>query len=198
MLFKQNVLSAIALGDVTMAFRRWRKPTVRAGGTLRTAVGVLAIDAVEEIDPQDITEKVASAAGYPSRQAVVDEMTGDVGRVYQIRFRLIGEDPRIALRSDAPRETSDLEAIAVALKRLDRTIVWTRRVLELIEERPGVVAQILADASAMERVIFKRRVRQLKELGLTESLAVGYRLSPRGEAVLEYIRVQEARSSHGA
>jgi hypothetical protein len=29
------------------------------------------------------------------------------------------------------------------------------------------------------------RVRQLKELGLTESLEVGYRLSPRGRAVLE-------------
>jgi len=32
---------------------------------------------------------------------------------------------------------------------------------------------------------FKRRVRQLKELGLTESLEVGYRLSPRGRAVLK-------------
>jgi hypothetical protein len=32
---------------------------------------------------------------------------------------------------------------------------------------------------------FKRRVRQLKELGLTESLEIGYRLSPRGRAVLE-------------
>jgi hypothetical protein len=32
---------------------------------------------------------------------------------------------------------------------------------------------------------FKRRVRQLKELGLTESLEVGHRLSPRGCAVLE-------------
>jgi ribosomal protein S19E (S16A) len=34
---------------------------------------------------------------------------------------------------------------------------------------------------------FKRRVRQLKELGLTESLEVGYRLSPRGRAVLEHL-----------
>jgi hypothetical protein len=34
----------------------------------------------------------------------------------------------------------------------------------------------------METALFKRRVRVLKELGLTESLDVGYRLSPRGEA----------------
>jgi hypothetical protein len=32
---------------------------------------------------------------------------------------------------------------------------------------------------------FKRDVRKLKERGLTESLAIGYRLSPRGEAVLD-------------
>ena len=36
----------------------------------------------------------------------------------------------------------------------------------------------------LERVVFKRRVRRLKELGLTESLEVGYRLSPRGEVLL--------------
>jgi ATP-dependent DNA ligase len=34
---------------------------------------------------------------------------------------------------------------------------------------------------------FKRRVRQLKELGLTESLEVGYRLSPRGDAALQWL-----------
>ena len=36
-----------------------------------------------------------------------------------------------------------------------------------------------------ERLPFKRDVRKLKELGLTESLEVGYRLSPRGRAVLD-------------
>lgn len=35
-----------------------------------------------------------------------------------------------------------------------------------------------------ERTPFKRRVRRLKELGLTESLRVGYRLSPRALAYL--------------
>ena len=33
---------------------------------------------------------------------------------------------------------------------------------------------------------FKRDVRKLKERGLTESLAIGYRLSLRGEAVLDH------------
>ena len=36
----------------------------------------------------------------------------------------------------------------------------------------------------MEKRPFKQRVRRLKELGLTESLEVGYRMSPRGKAYL--------------
>jgi hypothetical protein len=43
----------------------------------------------------------------------------------------------------------------------------------------------LADAIGLERFEFKERVRKLKALGLTLSLDVGYRLSPRGEAFLE-------------
>ena len=36
----------------------------------------------------------------------------------------------------------------------------------------------------MDKAGFKVSVRKLKGLGLTESLKVGYRLSPRGETVL--------------
>jgi hypothetical protein len=38
-------------------------------------------------------------------------------------------------------------------------------------------------------------VRKLKELGLTESLNPGYRLSPRGEA---YLRLSDPSNSAGA
>jgi hypothetical protein len=82
MLLQRNVLDGIVAGTITLAFRRWRRPTVRAGGRLRTAAGELATR---------------------------------VGR---------------------------------------------------------------------EMLPFKADVRKLKELGLTESLEVGYRLSPRGRAVL--------------
>ena len=51
--------------------------------------------------------------------------------------------------------------------------------------QPSIVSRVLALQAATEVPPFKRRVRQLKELGLTESLEVGYRLSPRGRAVLD-------------
>jgi hypothetical protein len=43
----------------------------------------------------------------------------------------------------------------------------------------------LADDFGAEKADFKLDVRKLKGLGLTESLKVGYRLSPRGAVVLE-------------
>jgi hypothetical protein len=48
-----------------------------------------------------------------------------------------------------------------------------------------VRAPDLAASFGRETQPFKRDVRKLKDLGLTESLEVGYRLSPRGRAFLE-------------
>ena len=45
-----------------------------------------------------------------------------------------------------------------------------------------------SDPVGQERLVFKQNVRKLKTLGLTESLEVGYRLSPRGMALLEKLR----------
>ena len=56
--------------------------------------------------------------------------------------------------------------------------------LRLIGDRPGVRAGDLAAELGRERLAFKADVRKLKALGLTESLEIGYRLSPRGRAWL--------------
>jgi hypothetical protein len=53
----------------------------------------------------------------------------------------------------------------------------------LIASSPGVRAEDLARSVGREKMPFKLDVRKLKELGLTESLETGYRLSPRGQAV---------------
>jgi len=82
--------------------------------------------------------------------------------------------------------SSDL--LRTRLKRLDRASrhgPWTRQTLELIEANPEVRAADLAESVGREKLPFKTDVRKLKELGLTESLPVGYRLSPRGHALLE-------------
>jgi len=47
-----------------------------------------------------------------------------------------------------------------------------------------VSSALLAPALDWERADFKQHVRRLKALGLTISLEVGYRISPRGAACL--------------
>ena len=76
------------------------------------------------------------------------------------------------------------------LARMDaaRDSPWTDRILTLIAANRGARAADLAGRVGRETRLFKADVRKLKELGLTESLDVGYRLSPRGQAILRRLR----------
>ncbi len=186
MLFRQDVMRRIAEGDVTLAFRRWRRPTVRAGGTLRTRVGVLAIDSVEAVDEDQVTDADARRAGAADREALLAGLRAE-GKLYRVELRLAGPDPRIALRERShisPEERAEIDARLARLDAASRHGPWTAAVLELIAEQPGTRAPDLAASFGRETAPFKTDVRKLKELGLTESLLVGYRLSPRGRAYL--------------
>lgn len=185
MLFRRAVLDAIATGDVHLAFRRWDRPRVAVGTRLRTQVGVLEVIAVDEVDPAVVRDADARAAGLADAAAVIGDPE-DTRALYRVGLRHVGEDPRLALREAVP----DAEEVAAVRARLDafdarsRRGPWTRVTLDLIAEHPATVARDLAARIDREVLAFKRDVRVLKELGLTESLGTGYRLSPRGEAVL--------------
>lgn len=97
MLFTHDDLRRIATGEITVAFRRWRRPTVKTGGMLRTGAGVLAIESVDVIDAEQVTDADARRAGRRDRAAALAGLRDD-GRLYRIGFRLAGPDPRIALR----------------------------------------------------------------------------------------------------
>lgn len=185
-LIPRATLDAIVAGKVTLAFRRWQRPTVKAGGTLRTAVGVLAIAAVDTVTPRAISERDARAAGAASKVALLAALAGREGTLYRIRLRHLGADPRIALRKTRAtgRARDALEAKLAGLDARSAHGPWTRTVLRLIAERPAVRAPDLAASLGRETLPFKADVRKLKNLGLTESLDVGYRLSPRGRALL--------------
>jgi hypothetical protein len=185
MLFNRRALDGIEAGEIDLAFRRWKRPTVKVGGTLRSRAGVLAIDSVEPTSVRRISADDARRAGFATRAELLASLRPE-GRLYRIEFRRIGDDPRAALRERAEIDDQERAEIDARLARMDhaRSEPWTRRVLELIAERPETLAADLAASIGMEKAPFKRDVRKLKELGLTESLEVGYRLSPRGRAYL--------------
>ena len=183
MLFRRDILEGIAEGRVTLAFRRWRRVPPADGSSLRSPVGVLFFDRVSVVDEGDITPDDVRRTGM-SRDALRASIAG-AGTLLRIELRLAGDDPRIALRERLP-DQSELDALVARLARTDGASAapWTIRYLRLIAGQPGIVSRRLAPQAGADLPSFKRRVRRLKELGLTESLEVGYRLSPRGRAVL--------------
>lgn len=187
MLLRREVLEAIEAGRVDTVYRRWQKPRVRPGSTLRTPVGVLQVTSIERVEPETLGQKDAAEAGFTDLESLLTS-AGDRGPIlYRIGLRHIGPDPRSALRDTIPDDI-EIERIESRLDRLDeasRNGPWTRQTLRLIEQQPGVRAENLAQSLGREKMPFKLDVRKLKELGLTESLRVGYRLSPRGKTVLD-------------
>ena len=170
MRFRPADLEGIAAGRITLAFRRWERPRVKVGSRLKTPVGVLAVDAVDAVD--HATDEEARAAGYADASEVVFERPG---QLYRVALRLVGPDPRVALRETPPD--------AALFARLER-LPWAYDVLAAIAAHPGLRAPDLAARFGRETLPFKRDVRKLKELGLTESLRIGYRLSRRGQLTL--------------
>lgn len=168
MLFSAPVLKGIAAGRITLAFRRWRTCRARAGARHLTPIGLVEIVSVREA--KRITAADARKAGYGDLDALRRELDRWPGTAWRVELRPAGADPRIALRrktavrpEDAPRDLP---------------------LLRLIARRPAVRAAELAVELGRDKETLKRDVRKLKNLGLTESLGSGYRLSPRGRAIL--------------
>ena len=190
MLLQRPVLEQILRGEITLVFRRWLRPSVKAGGTLKTSLGLLAIDALERIEERDISESDARAAGYLDRAVLLAELSRREGDLYKIALHPAGADPRIQLREQSDLGAAELAELSQRLDRLDaasRSGPWTRAALRAIARRPAVLAAKLARELGQPTVEFKRNIRKLKELGLTVSLEVGYRVSPRGSRLLEHL-----------
>ena len=185
MLIKDDVVEKIKTGSITVLFRRWSRPGAKAGGTQMTQGGVVGIDSVEVVDEADITDADAIASGYSDREDLIEHLNYREDSIYRIGVRWVGEDPRIAMRENV--DDSDIAEIIAKLDKMDRTSKrgpWTRSYLEVIQSMPATYSGLLANYLGLSQAEFKPWVRKLKALGLTESLEVGYRLSPRGEKVL--------------
>jgi hypothetical protein len=64
MLLKLELLEQIKAGKVDLVFRRWSRPSVKAGGTLKTKVGLLRIGEITDMEPDAVTEADAKRAGF--------------------------------------------------------------------------------------------------------------------------------------
>lgn len=259
MQFKKNILQGVSAGKVSLTFRRFRRPSVKAGDILETSVGPLAVTRVARTALAKITEGDVRRAGYPTRAALLRELGKQEGDLYRIAFRLrpaatpspvvaspvqapktahatspapdklisipapekpapgspaaripapaeprpaaLGQAPMVgrflgsrrsapppAPPADVKLTKTEVKTAIAELGRLDKASghgAWTITALRLIDKYPARRTPDLAASQRRDIQSFDQEVRKLKELGLAESLEIGYRLSPRGRAVLE-------------
>jgi hypothetical protein len=190
LLFKKAFHEGLSSGAITVTFRRWQKPHVKAGGRYRChPIGVLEVDEVALVRVREITARDAIAAGFPTRDALVGYLSelgplDDETEVHRVVLHHGGDGDRVQLALEAELSAADVEAIRVKLEKMDRAGAWTSRTLGLVEKYPQVAASKLAAKVGRETAPFKVDVRKLKKLGLTQSFEVGYEISPRGRAYL--------------
>ncbi|MEC9378570.1 MAG: hypothetical protein VX528_06350, partial [Candidatus Latescibacterota bacterium] len=149
--------------------------------------GVLAIESIEAITRQKITDEDSRRAGYASRSELLEGLRGREGTVFRISLCLSGEDPSAALAQQQPTPEE-----LVALDRRLCWLKWAIDVLRLSHRWLGRRAPDLADEFGLPTDRFKSRIRRPKEFGLTKSLKVGYELSPLGRCVLEHLERGQA------
>jgi hypothetical protein len=196
MLLKNKIIEGIQSGKITLIFRRWKKAGVKKGGTQMTQKGIVGIDDIRVVAEDQITESDAKKAGFKSKDELMSQMFDRDEDIYKIKVHWVGEDPRKALRTNDKLSKKELDQIIGKLRKLDENSQrgnWTQLYLQMIHDQPNTHAAILAEQIGLTIPTFKPWVRKLKALGLTESLRPGYRLSPRGQKVLEALRQKHER-----
>ncbi|MEM6642151.1 MAG: ASCH domain-containing protein [Bacteroidota bacterium] len=189
MLFKKKYLDGIKGGKISLAFRKWKKPTVKKGSLLKTDVCQVEIQSIKEVTLSKISEVEALKAGYTSLSELTDLLeTVKEGSIYRIEVGYHSPDPRIELRSKNELTDEEFVQLKKKLERLDqysKSGNWTREVLEAVRDHPHLKALDLAEILGREKEWLKLNIRKLKNLGLTISHNPGYELSPLGKAYLK-------------
>ena len=188
MLFKRRFHEGIRTGRIRCTVRIWQRPHVKVGGRYALATGAVVVDRIDETRLDDITPALARRCGFTSLVDLLKTAKHGAGeRVFVIDFHYDGKGtarPNPATRVVAVEELVKLAQRLDAMDRRAKNGAWTQATLRAIEARPGILAAKLASALGRPRDEFKRDVRKLKNLGLTFSLDVGYRLTPKGEALV--------------
>lgn len=194
MLFKQQHLEGIQAGTISLAFRKWQRPTVKKGSLIKTAVGQLEIIDILPVEENTITESDAYQAGYLTKADLLKVLNHKIqGVCYKIMVRYHAPDPRIKLRSQTHLTNDQFQLITAQLNKLDRSSkvgAWTSLVMFTIEKNPEVRAVDLAEKLGLEKTWLKLNIRKLKNLGLTISHDTGYSLSPLGLTLLNEQKIR--------
>lgn len=191
MMFKARFHDGIKDGSITLTYRSWKRTQAKVGNAYKIhAIGMIQVDAMDMVKTSAITEADAVKSGFDSVNELLRYVPSNkhVTDLCRVEFHYLGEDKRERLDlnvvlSDA--EVRDLIATLAKRDRASRCGPWTQATLSSIKSGPGVSASVLAEKLGRDKASLKVDVRKLKKLGLTQSLEVGYRISPRGQVFID-------------
>jgi hypothetical protein len=90
MLIRKPIVERIKSGDVKVAFKRWRRPSVKSGSAIRTSGILVLIAGVSTCTRSEITNTDARKAGYSDREELLTELDRREGTIYRIRLVYAG------------------------------------------------------------------------------------------------------------
>ena len=199
MMFRRQDRDRVASGEITVTFRLWKTPRVKAGKRYATGFGTIEVEDVtvipaalvarRDVKPSGLSDirAIWESAGEHTKARVVEDTL-----LHRVQFRFLGDVPVSSTRA---REV-DLDRLPERLAKMDRLSShgpWTLAILRLIEDAPRVPARVLAAELSWQTLDFKANVRKLKALCLTLSHEVGYELSDLGQRYLaEAVRETDA------
>jgi hypothetical protein len=92
--FSRELRNDVLAGDITLSFRLWRRPRVKAGGRYRVGPGEIEVDAIELVPFAAVTREDVRRAGEPNLETLrrraahagpIDEDT----LIYRIEFHVV-------------------------------------------------------------------------------------------------------------
>ena len=94
--FSADLRPAVIAGDLTVSFRLWQRPKVRAGGRYPVGPAVIEVDSIELVPFGTITAADVRLAGEPDLQTL-RRRAAHAGPIdadtvlYRIEFHVVGQ-----------------------------------------------------------------------------------------------------------
>jgi hypothetical protein len=91
--FSRDLRDDVIAGDITVSFRLWQRPRVRAGGRYRVGPAQIEVDSVELVPFAAITPNDIARSGEPDRETLRQRAAhagpvSDDTLLYRIEFHL--------------------------------------------------------------------------------------------------------------
>src|SRR5688572_1478263 len=119
LLFQKRFHEGLVGGSITVTFRRWEKPHVRAGGRYRChPIGVLEVDKIEKVRIADITARDAKRSGFESREALLEYIASGPGgaideetELFRVELHHGGDGDRVEIALVEDLSAEEVETI---------------------------------------------------------------------------------------